>query len=461
MVLKIPVSGQSITDPAREELALALRMSPNSMGNRIAAARDFVAHPRLVALVQSAAISAWAARLVVLELADLTSADAREVVDQVCTRISHRLDSGRRAWTSAEVGRAARMARRRACPDSDRPARERAFSRRRVQVFGDKNGMATLVADLDETDAHRIHRRLTAVARGFQADADTRTCDQVRADVLVDLLLGPPGHTKDPSAMSSGDEPSAAVTSAACDAAGAVNITGPMDAGADATDADLARRGRGQGVRCEIQVVVSLETLLGLAADPAELTGLGPIPAEIARWLAADGRWQAWVTDASGAVIATGSRGYVPGVRLARAVRAREPYCRMPGCRAASVRCDLDHTVPYPNGTTNATNLGPLCRRHHVLKTHVGWDLQPTRHPDAAGPGDLAGSGADSGIGADAVAVAAVDSALGSGPRRAPRSIPTSSPSPDQEAPALEPPAWRWRTPAGFTVADHPSRPLE
>ena len=68
VVLDLAASGQQVTDPAREELALALRTSPNSMGNRISAARDLVSHPRLVALVESAAISAWAARLVILEL---------------------------------------------------------------------------------------------------------------------------------------------------------------------------------------------------------------------------------------------------------------------------------------------------------------------------------------------------------------------------------------------------------
>ncbi len=377
-------TGQQLTDPAREELALALRTSPHSMANRIASARDLVAQPPLLALVQSAAISAWAARSVVLEIADLTPERRRQVVDHVCLRVRQRLSSGRRAWTSAEVGRAARMARRRLCPDSDRPTRERAFSRRRVRVFPDKFGMSSLVADLDETDAHRIQLRLAALARGLKAHDGGRTSDQLRADVLVDLLLGTPAHTP------------------------------ALSAGATPRGRDVESPEGRSSARPEIQVVVSLETLLRLAQDPAEVAGLGPIPAEMARELAADGRWRAWVTDASGAVVATGTRGYVPSSALARAVRAREQYCRMPGCRTPSLRCDLDHTVAYPAGATTAANLGPLCRRHHVLKTHAGWDLKPTGHPDAA-PG-VSSSG---------------------------------------------PPAWRWRTPAGFTVPDHPSPPLE
>lgn len=35
--------------------------------------------------------------------------------------------------------------------------------------------------------------------------------------------------------------------------------------------------------------------------------------------------------------------------------------------------CDLDHTIPYPVGPTCASNLGCLCRKHHLLKTFWGW----------------------------------------------------------------------------------------
>lgn len=406
VVLDVPASAQTITDPAREELALGLRASPNSMGNRISAARDLVAHPRLLALVESAAISAWAGRLVTLEVADLTSEQSDDVVAQVCTRVTERLATGRRAWTSAEVGRAARLARRRMCPESDRATRERAFSRRRVQVLPDKNGMSVLVADLQETDAHRIHRRLSALARGLKHPTDSRTRDQIRADVLVDLLLGPPAQGPVEASPRGGLGPasdSERPGSPAASSGGRSQLPTGNSPGAD-----------GGAQRPEIQVIVSLDTLLGMADDPAEIPGLGPVPAETARFLSADSRWRAWVTDASGTVVATGSRGYVPGSALARLVRAREPFCRMPGCRHPAERCDLDHTVAYPLGGTDPGNLGPLCRRHHVLKTHVGWELQPAAHPH-------------------------------------PKHQDTSS----------APPAWRWRTPAGFSVPGHPTNPLQ
>lgn len=40
-----------------------------------------------------------------------------------------------------------------------------------------------------------------------------------------------------------------------------------------------------------------------------------------------------------------------------------------------SGRCQLDHAVNYPEGPTTPENLGPLCRRDHNLKTHLGWRI--------------------------------------------------------------------------------------
>ena len=44
-----------------------------------------------------------------------------------------------------------------------------------------------------------------------------------------------------------------------------------------------------------------------------------------------------------------------------------------------AVACDLDHTIPYSDGgTTAATNLAPLCRRDHLLRTHAGHHIEQT-----------------------------------------------------------------------------------
>jgi hypothetical protein len=66
-------------------------------------------------------------------------------------------------------------------------------------------------------------------------------------------------------------------------------------------------------------------------------------------------------------------RRYVPSRKLADFVRCRDMTCRFPGCDEPAYRCDVDHTIPYPVGPTCASNLGCLCRKHHLLKTFWGW----------------------------------------------------------------------------------------
>jgi hypothetical protein len=60
---------------------------------------------------------------------------------------------------------------------------------------------------------------------------------------------------------------------------------------------------------------------------------------------------------------------YVPSAALADFVRSRDLTCRFPGCDEPAWNCDLDHTIPYPVGPTQASNLKCLCRKNHLLKT--------------------------------------------------------------------------------------------
>ncbi|KQP64147.1 hypothetical protein ASF47_08905 [Nocardioides sp. Leaf285] len=57
-------------------------------------------------------------------------------------------------------------------------------------------------------------------------------------------------------------------------------------------------------------------------------------------------------------------------------VTLRDPRCVFSGCSVPSRRCDLDHITPYRPldhggrpGQTHPSNLAPLCRHHHRLKT--------------------------------------------------------------------------------------------
>ena len=396
--------GQQIHDPARDELAPALRSTTGSMGNRITAARSLLAHPALVDLLATGALSGWAARVVTREVDTLDPDHAATVVTTVCDQIRTRSRSSRRAYNSAEVARITRTTRLRLAGPPDHHIRARAHAQRRVQVLPGTDGMATLIADLAETDAHRIHHRLTALTTALRTDLtgqhDPRTRDQQRADTLVDLLLTP-GHDREP------DEASDT----------------PRNNSAQPSRIPPRRPGSG---RPDVQVIITLDTLLGMTQDPAHIPGLGPIPADTARTLAADGRWTAWITDATNTIHTTGTRNYTPTASLARLVRARHPHCRFPGCRQPATRCDLDHATPWPHGPTTTDNLGPLCRRHHNLKTHTDWTLHPHPHPH-------------------------------------PEPQDQSTPSPEPDEPSgrgTDPPGWHWRTPTGITITDTPPAPL-
>jgi hypothetical protein len=64
---------------------------------------------------------------------------------------------------------------------------------------------------------------------------------------------------------------------------------------------------------------------------------------------------------------------YRPSKALAMFIRCRDLTCRCPGCDIPADLCDIDHTIPYPHGPTQASNLKCLCRKGHLLKTFCGW----------------------------------------------------------------------------------------
>ena len=60
--------------------------------------------------------------------------------------------------------------------------------------------------------------------------------------------------------------------------------------------------------------------------------------------------------------------------------KARDSGCAFPGCSARATRSHLDHTQPWEaDGLTCSCNLGALCRHHHMLKQHPGWQLRQAR----------------------------------------------------------------------------------
>lgn len=228
---------------------------------------------------------------------------------------------------------------------------QRASGERCVKIRSVGDGLALLTAVLPEWAAVAIMDRLTQMTRQvirgrddkihsgvtFAVDpdaepepetehipADTRTRDQVQADLFTDLLL-----TADPSDVH-GD--------------GLDNIQG------------------------RVQVTVAGSTLAGADDRPALLDGHGPLHPDIARALAGRNTgWSRLFLDSHQMVTDTDT--YTPTEQMRRFLRARDQHCRFPGCRMPVHRCDIDHNHDYARGgRTRTDNLAHLCRTHHTLK---------------------------------------------------------------------------------------------
>ena len=262
----------------------------------------------------------------------------------------------------------------------------RAVDERRVchpKVLPD--GMAGIWAVLPAAVAAAIDAALNRAARAAKGAGDPRTSDQLRADTLTGTLL-PGGAAQETAATCPGAgsrRPNVSGSGAAFGLApGVPGISGmpavPGISGVPNTPGVPARALGGAGVL--INVTVALTTLLGLDESPGELAGYGAITAQTARRLALAGRWRRLVTDPlTGTVLDVGRRRYHPPDDLAELVRARDQHCLSPVCMADARWCDLDHREPFrldgTGGATSAENLGPLCRRDHLLKTHARWRL--------------------------------------------------------------------------------------
>ena len=356
--LRTPVPAPDAREWAADEVAMALRLAPAAARSRLGDADrlDGALRPTRD-LLAAGRIDESRARLVCTMLATLDDPTAAAVQQRVLPRAPEQ------TWAQL------RAALRRAilALDTDgAAARHRVAARtRRVEVFPGEDGMATLWARLSAVDAASCFTWITRLARGLSPDpgivdscshagsratpgtGDGRSLDARRADVLVALLTGRL-RVVDPDG-----EPTATA----------------RPVGAD---------------RPLVQVTVPLTTLTGATDEPAELAGYGPIPAHVAREIAAhpDSTWRRLLTDpATGAVLDLGRTTYRPPAGLARFVRARDGSCRHPTCARPAAGCELDHVIAWQHGGRTAEdNLAALCPRHHDLKEQPGWHV--VLHPD-------------------------------------------------------------------------------
>lgn len=223
---------------------------------------------------------------------------------------------------------------------------------RTVWVTDLADGMAQLTAVMAATLAHGTFDRLTQQAHAVITartatdtalpddeipegiDADTRSLNEVRADVFADLLL-----TGTPETAIAGDGLSS--------------------------------------IRAIVQVTVPVLTALSGGGEAALLAGHGPIDADTARRLAGGAKgWERVMTSPSTGGILAVDR-YRPSKELIRHLRARDEHCRFFGCRMPVWRSDIDHTIDAAlGGPTSSDNLAHACRAHHIVKHASRWKVR-------------------------------------------------------------------------------------
>jgi Domain of unknown function (DUF222) len=402
---------------AVDELAAELRLSRLAAGGRLELAVRLAEElPGTAAALAVGDIDLLKARVIADATGSLDPPAARRVEARVLVRAVTQTAGQLRAHLTRAV-----LA---VDPAGGQLRHERAAEARRVAVTAQPDGMAELWALLPAPAASAIYAAIDLHARHPCQPADA-PIDARRADALVELVTRPtvptsatatdsPPAAAAPTSATATDSPPAAAAPTSATAtdslpAGAMMIrtlASPTTTGGTPASRATApgptgelptgERPAGEGAAARqplaplpalaplVQVTVAATTLLRLDDQPAELAGHGPIPAELARQLAADpsGTWRRILTDpASGTVLDVSHRSYRPPRPLARYVIARDATCRFPGCRQPARRCDLDHVRPWPDGPTSAANLISLCRHHHRLKHSGRWTVSAS--PDA------------------------------------------------------------------------------
>ncbi|MCC3292181.1 HNH endonuclease signature motif containing protein [Arthrobacter sp. zg-Y1110] len=325
--------------------------------------------------------------------------------------------------TRAQFSAKARRLREKTFPETVSKRHLTAFEQRKVTLDREEDGMSCLSAYLRAAEAQQIYTALSTAARGEQSGGDSRTTDQLRADILAQLLMGgsrglfvttgtsDEAGTQDATGVRPGAGTGAGTggeaesrgeagnnsraghtgddTDGTRQNGGSIGFDGvpENDGGLEDSPDTKARPDAGSGPdegivpRTEIMVLISAETLFGADDEPAELHGYGPISAEEARRLARNAAgWTGLAQDPkTGEILGVGRRRKVPA-GLRRWLRARDGTCRFPGCRVNTANADIDHTIDWARGgPTDHGNLEHLCRRHHRFKTLGFWKAcQPT-----------------------------------------------------------------------------------
>ncbi|MDP1721474.1 MAG: DUF222 domain-containing protein [Candidatus Nanopelagicaceae bacterium] len=341
-----------VDEAEREDVATALRLSGSTAQSRIDIARTLVNHlPNTCSALSTGEISPSHATVIARE----TASAIRDGLSPLAIHIiEEKALSHAEFHTPSQVANKVRSTLAKFAPEDFENAVTAARDTRRISCYRESNGMSTIVAILPAEDAQLVMSAIESFVLLESKDANSAV--NHADDVILDseFALERDGRSMD---MKRAD----ALTSIAA-----------WILAQETSDVRQHRR------PITINVTVDLPTLMGLTENPGQLAGYGAIPASLARTLAAEGKWRRFITDPiTGALLDFGRESYEPPQALVDFLLARDRTCRFPGCRAPARSGDLDHAQSWESGgETTVQNLGALCRRHHRLKTHGGWQLK-------------------------------------------------------------------------------------
>ena len=309
---------------ATAEVRVALTLTRRAADTEFAFAHHLRTRlPQVAAMLEDGRIDVRRAKAIDHATGHLTAGNAQYVVSRLAEAIPH--------LTTGQITVRVRKLRIAVDPESAVARYTAAVRDRRLVLEPTVDGTADLhILDLPPDRAAAIRSRIQRMATSLHTRGETRTMDQLRADVAVDVLLG-------------------------------------------RTDSltEAPRSG-------SVSLTVDLDTLIGLVDHPGNLDGYGPVISDIARQIgdeSAAAEWRFTVTDTeTNEPIATGRTRRRPNRKLRRSVTDPGTTCVFPGCRMPAMDCDVDHIEAWSDGgSTEPANLAPLCRHDHRLKHKYGW----------------------------------------------------------------------------------------
>jgi hypothetical protein len=338
---------EDIEDPAAGasfEIRSALRWTRRAAESELVFAHTLqVRLPRLFSALNKGLVDRNRAAVMVRYTDHLSVAHARTVVDRVLENASR--------LTTGQLSEAVRRACLETDPDSMREQRRQAVKDRRLVSWAEPDGtLSLLLSGIDPVTGRSLLDGIHRQALDLNTKDESRTIDQLRADVAVDILTGSRAPTN-----------------------GRVHLIANL---ADLFDPKVK--------------------------SAAELAGYGPVLADIAQQTLrqlTDAGWDWSALDPDSRMpIADGTTRRRPNASQHRKVRTRHRACVAPGCRAPVIDCDIDHTKPWAEtGRTATEDSAPLCRHDHCIRHQTGWTYKPLPDGDFLWTGPLGTSYTTSG----------------------------------------------------------------